>query len=171
MEHTTQKAKSDMSQSQWVVNDDSNMITVEITDATLFQLRAIFDDAQGYSDSYLARIMGTPNGEPLDEVDPKLLEMEPWANCRWGDNEEWTAYRGWASVRHIKSLSNKVRFKATEAAVEHMIEELEYQEGYCKELQWAGDSQDALMWSRTERSVRANRHKMIQALYDYQTAR
>ncbi len=171
MEHTTQKAKSDMSQSQWVVNDDSNMITVEITDATLSQLRNIFDTAWKYSESFLNKVMETPSGEPLPTPDPKLLEMEPWANCRWGDNEEWTAYRGWASVRHIKSLSNKVPFKATEAAVEHMIEELEYQEGYCKELQWAGDSQDALMWSRTERSVRANRHKMIQALYDYQAAR
>jgi len=170
MEHTTQKEESAMSHSQWVVNDDSNMITVEITDATLFQLNSIFDDASGYSESYLARIMETPNGEPLEEVDSKLLQLEPWANCRWGDNEEWTAYRGWPSVRHIKKLSNKVRFKATAAAVEHMIEELEYQEEYCKELQWAGCSEDALMWSRTERSVRANRQKMAQALYDYQTA-
>ena len=137
----------------------SRRIEIEITHAPFDNsMRAILDDASGYRDSFLHRVMDTPSGEPLPEIDPKLMQLEPWAAAVRGDEE-------FDSVTLVKSLSDRYRFSVTPEALLHMIDELEYQESYCKELQWAGDPQDALMWSAHERSCRSN-VKRIRASYN-----
>lgn len=137
-------------------------IQIEITHAPFDNsMRPILDTASGYRDSFLQEVMNTPSGQPLPEPDPKLMQMEPWAAAVGFGNTD----KEFDSVTLVKSLSDRYRFSVTPEALLHIIDELEYQESYCKELQWAGCSEDALMWSAQERSCRSNL-KRIRASYN-----
>lgn len=125
------------------------MVQVELTHAAAKWMDAIFDDLTG---KWLARQDGCEvnGGSPL---------LEAWALA-----EARHHYGEMPDVKWIKSVGKKDIFEATEKAVEAMIAELEYWEGYCADLSWAGDATplEASNWSR---SCRSN-HKKMQAALD-----
>jgi hypothetical protein len=138
------------------------MIQVEITDSAIRWMKAIFDDATNHAERYKQEIAEAESlGQPRPEADGVLLALEPWALAA-GQHY----YGEMPDVKWIKSLANKTRFKATEAAVVFMIGELKYWEGYCADLSWAGDatSLEASAWSR---SCESNHQKMQAALDQY----
>tara|TARA_B100000073_G_scaffold267331_2_gene226946 strand:- start:1 stop:507 length:507 start_codon:yes stop_codon:yes gene_type:complete len=124
------------------------MVQVELTHAAAKWMDAIFDDLT-------ANWRSRQDGHEAHEDSPML---EAWALA-----EARHYYGEMPDVKWIKSVSKKDIFEATEDAVEAMIAELKYWEGYCADLSWAGDATplEASNWSR---SCRSNHEKMQAAL-------
>jgi|TARA_R110002111_G_scaffold121682_1_gene185505 hypothetical protein len=128
------------------------MIQVELTQAATHWMNAYFDDCIA---SWQGRQEGVKVGENSASED--MLEAWALADARGSAGEM-------PDVKWIKHVGKKDIYEATEEAVEAMINELKYWEGYCADLSWAGDATplQASAWSR---SCKAG-HKKMQAVLD-----